>query len=78
MNAWCDGFLINGSPWHCLCCTRLRKLLSGKSRKFLKQCNTRNLGVLNWELIINNRRELYVWPCTKHVYPDVDGWVAGR
>ncbi len=75
MDAWCDGALINGSPWHCLCCTRLTNRLRGIKRKtFMRECNTRNLGHCSFEMVINKHHVVYAWPQVKWVYPDVDGW----
>jgi hypothetical protein len=71
-NAWCDGFLINGSPWHCLCCLKLRDKLTGQDTSYLKDCNELNLGVLGWRTVANQRGEKYVWPATKHVYPSAE------
>jgi hypothetical protein len=71
-NAWCDGLLINGSPWHCLCCQKLRGKLTGAERSYLKECNERNLGVLGFQVVVNQWGERYVWPAEKHVYPSAE------
>lgn len=67
--AYCDGALINGSPWHCYCCIRLRQKMLVKTKSYLKECNPYNLGVLEFLVVSNYRGEKYAWPSTKHVYP---------
>lgn len=87
LDAWCDGLLINGKPWHCIVCTRFRNRVSGyRHKQYLKECNPYNLGVCSWEVNLCNRGQSYrgkhthvrwVLPAIKHVYP-LPEMIAGR
>jgi len=72
--AFCDGWLINGTPWLCFCCTRLRRRLEGRPWKDTSKPWIPGMPMaLDFFVIYSDQlRKKWVWPVVKWVYPTRD------